>query len=103
MPKLMEQVHRRLRELHYSYRTEQSYSDWIRRFILYHDKTHPAQMGAREVEEFLSHLAVDRKVSASTQNGYDITRFAHESTPQQASRVVRRRARSCSCTRKCWK
>ena len=68
MPKLMEQVHGKLRELHYSYRTEQTYSDWIRRFILFHHKTHPSQMGAKEVEEFLSHLAVDRKVSASTQN-----------------------------------
>ncbi len=68
MPKLMGQAHRKLRELHYSYRTEQPYSDWISRFILYHHKTHPAQMGAKEVEVFLSHLAVDRKVSASTQN-----------------------------------
>ncbi len=67
-PKLLEQVRDRIRAKHYSFRTEESYVGWIRRFILFHHKTHPAQMGAKEVEAFLSHLAVDRKVSASTQN-----------------------------------
>ena len=57
-----------LRTRHYSYRTEQAYLDWARRFILYHNKRHPQEMGAREVEAFLSHLAVDRQVSAFTQN-----------------------------------
>lgn len=75
--KLLEQVRGRIRAKHYSFRTEESYVGWIKRFILFHHKTHPAQMGAKEVEAFLSHLAVDRKVSASTQNGYDITRYAH--------------------------
>ncbi|MBL3618730.1 MAG: phage integrase N-terminal SAM-like domain-containing protein, partial [gamma proteobacterium endosymbiont of Lamellibrachia anaximandri] len=46
----------------------QAYVDWIRRFILYHGKRHPEQMGAREIEAFLSHLAVDRNVATSTQN-----------------------------------
>ena len=52
----------------FSYRTEQGYVGWIRRFILYYDKRHPSEMGATEVEGFLTHLAVDRRVSASTQN-----------------------------------
>ena len=67
-PRLLEQVRDHLRTLHYSYRTEQQYLFWVRRFILFHGKRHPSGMAAPEVEEFLSHLAVDRKVSASTQN-----------------------------------
>jgi integron integrase len=57
-----------LRTRHYSIRTETAYVDWVRRFILFHDKRHPAEMGAVEVAAFLTHLAVDRQVSASTQN-----------------------------------
>jgi site-specific recombinase XerD len=57
-----------LRTLHYSYRTKQQYLQWVRRYILFHQKRHPREMGAPEVEAFLSHLAVVRKVSASTQN-----------------------------------
>jgi integrase len=67
-PRLFEQVRNRLRTLHYSYRTEQQYLGWVRRFVVFHHKRHPAELGAPEVEAFLSHLAVDRKVSASTQN-----------------------------------
>lgn len=67
-PKLLEQVVSRLRVKHYSLRTEKSYVDWIKRFIWFHGKRHPKQMGAPEVEAFLSHLAVDRSVSGSTQN-----------------------------------
>ena len=67
-PKLVDQVRQRIRTLHYSIRTEETYVDWIRRFILFHDKRHPKEMGAAEVEAFLSHLAVARRVSASTQN-----------------------------------
>lgn len=67
-PKLMVQVRERLRFKHYSIRTETCYVDWIRRFILFHSKRHPAEMGATEVQDFLSHLAVVGKVSASTQN-----------------------------------
>jgi integron integrase len=67
-PKLLEQVRDKLRALHYSYRTERQYLDWIRRFILHNEKRHPAQMSAPEVEAFLTHLAVDGNVSASTQN-----------------------------------
>jgi len=66
--RLMDQVRDKLRKLHYSYRTEQAYCDWIKRFIWFHNKRHPRAMGAAEVEAFLSHLATDRGVSASTQN-----------------------------------
>ncbi len=67
-PKLLEQLRIHLRTRHYSIRTEQTYIDWARRFILFHNKRHPRDMGAAEVEAFLSHLAVERNVSASTQN-----------------------------------
>lgn len=67
-PKLLDQVRTVLRRKHYSIRTEQSYLRWIRDFILFHHKRHPAEMGPREIETFLSHLAVSRKVAASTQN-----------------------------------
>ena len=66
-PRLMDQVRQKMRVKHYSYRTEQSYCDWIKRFILFHGKRHPRELAALEVEAFLSHLATDRGVSASTQ------------------------------------
>ncbi|MCW8924053.1 MAG: integron integrase, partial [Gammaproteobacteria bacterium] len=58
----------RCRVKHYSIRTEQRYCDWIRRFILFHGKRHPSEMGKLEIEAFLSDLAVTRQVAASTQN-----------------------------------
>ena len=67
-PKLLDQVRDKIRTKHYSIRTEAAYTDWIKRFILFHDKRHPSKMGGAEVEAFLSHLAVKGKVSASTQN-----------------------------------
>jgi integron integrase len=67
-PKLLDQVRDRIRVKHYSIRTEAQYVQWIKRFILFHGKRHPTEMGAAEVEAFLSHLAVEGKVSASTQN-----------------------------------
>ncbi len=67
-PRLLDQVRSATRRLHYSPRTERAYVQWIRRFILHHDKRHPAQMGAPEVVAFLSDLAVRGRVSASTQN-----------------------------------
>ncbi len=67
-PRLLNQVRDKIRLKHYSIRTEQAYTDWVRRFILFHQKRHPAEMGAVEVEQFLTHLAVAGKVSASTQN-----------------------------------
>jgi len=67
-PRLLDQVAAKARMLHYSIRTEQAYIDWIRRFILFHNKKHPREMGAPEIEAFLSHLASERNVTASTQN-----------------------------------
>jgi len=67
-PKLLSRVRQTVRTLHYSRRTEQAYVQWIKRFIFHHGVRHPAEMGAAEVRGFLSHLAVNRHVSASTQN-----------------------------------
>lgn len=67
-PKLLDQVRGKIRLKHYSIRTEQAYVDWIKRFILHFDKQHPKDLGAAQVEQFLTHLAVVGKVSASTQN-----------------------------------
>lgn len=66
-PKLLDQVAAKMRLLHYSKRTEEAYVDWIKRFILFHGKRHPREMGGAEVEQFLTHLAVERHVAASTQ------------------------------------
>jgi integron integrase len=68
VPKLLEQARDQLRTRHYSYRTEQTYLHWIKQFILFHDKRHPALLGSDEIGNFLTHLAVKRTVSASTQN-----------------------------------
>ena len=67
-PKLLEQVRAVARARHLSYRTEDVYHNFIKRYILFHDKRHPNEMGAQEITEFLTHLAVNDKVSASTQN-----------------------------------
>lgn len=67
-PKLLDQVRGRIRVKHYSIRTETQYVQWIKRFILFHGKRHPNEMGALEVEAFLTHLAVAGHVSSSTQN-----------------------------------
>ena len=67
-PRLLDLVHGVLRRKHYSIRTEQCYVDWIRRFILFHGKRHPVQMGKPEVIAFMTHLALQHDVAASTQN-----------------------------------
>jgi len=67
-PRLLDRVRAALRTRHYSPRTEEAYVAWIRRYILFHDKRHPAEMGAPEISRFLSALAVEEKVAASTQN-----------------------------------
>jgi hypothetical protein len=79
-PKLLDLVRQTIRLKHYSMRTERAYVDWIKRFMLFHDKRHPASMGAPEVHAFLSHPAVEQQVAAST-NG-------------------KRSAPSCCCTAK---
>src|SRR5207245_4394539 len=67
-PKLLDRVRWHLRVRHYSIRTEKAYVDCIRRYILYHRKRHPNQRGEKEITEFLTHLAVEKHVAASTQN-----------------------------------
>ena len=66
-PRLLDAVRAAVRLRHYSYRTEKAYVDWIRRFILFHRRRHPRQMGGDEVRDFLSHLANARQVSPATQ------------------------------------
>jgi hypothetical protein len=66
--KLLDQVRDAIRVRHYSIRTEHAYVDWITRYILFYDKRHPGEMGAAEINRFLSHLASDLNVAASTQN-----------------------------------
>lgn len=67
-PKLLDQVRHAIRTRHYSYMTEKAYVGWIKRFIFFHEKRHPAEMSEPEIAQFLSSLATDSKVSASTQN-----------------------------------
>lgn len=67
-PKLLEQVRQRVRRLDYSHRTQKTYIHWIRRYIIFHGRRHPAEMGGAEIEAFLSNLANEGNVAASTQN-----------------------------------
>ncbi|MEA3440146.1 MAG: integron integrase [Chloroflexota bacterium] len=67
-PKLLDQVRHAIQRKNYAMRTEETYTQWIKRFILYHNKRHPKDMAAQEIEDFLTYLAVEQKVSASTQN-----------------------------------
>jgi integron integrase len=66
--KLLDQVREVMRFRHYAIRTEETYIQWIRQFIFFHNKRHPKEMGAPEIRAFLTHLAVRRQVAASTQN-----------------------------------
>lgn len=66
--KLLDVVREKMRTRHMAYRTEQTYLQWIRRYIAFHKRRHPRELGGPEVEQFLTYLAVDRKVSASTQS-----------------------------------
>jgi integron integrase len=66
--KLLDQVSEALRTKHYAYRTEETYVDWIKRYILFHKKRHPKDMDASEIREFIAYLATERKVATSTQN-----------------------------------
>lgn len=67
-PKLLDQMRQAIRLRNYSYETEKSYVQWVKRYILFHSKRHPNEMGRAEVEQFLAHLAVKENVAASTQN-----------------------------------
>jgi hypothetical protein len=66
--KLLDQVTDDLRVKHYSYRPKQTYVDWVRRYILFHNKHHPREMGGTEVQVFITYLATERNLSASSQN-----------------------------------
>jgi len=67
-PKLLDQVRDAIRTKHYSHRTEEAYLQWVKRFIFFHNKRHPTEMGELEINQFLSHLAVKGNVASSTQN-----------------------------------
>ncbi len=67
-PKLLDQVRNLIRVKHYSIRTEEAYLKWIKRYILFHHKKHPRDMGEKEISRYLTHLAVNRNVAAATQN-----------------------------------
>jgi len=67
-PKLLDQLKNAIRTKHYSSKTEEAYCGWVKRFILFHDKEHPENMGAEEIREFINYLSVNKKVSGSTQN-----------------------------------
>ena len=68
MSKLLDNVRDVMRVRHYSYQTEKIYVYWIKQYIFFHNVTHPKEMGAEQVEAFLTHLAVEKTVAASTQN-----------------------------------
>ncbi len=94
--KLLDQVRDAIRLKHYSHRTEEAYLNWIKRYILFHDKRHPKDMGAAEVEAFLTHLAVKENVAASTQNqALSAILFLYREVLQQplAERIEAMRAR----------
>ena len=67
LPQLLQQVRDVIRVKHYSIRTEQAYLNWIKKFIRFHNKQHPANLAENEITAFLNHLAVQKKVAASTQ------------------------------------
>ena len=85
-PRLLDRVRAAARVRHLSQRTERAYSDWIRRYILFHRKRHPEEMGADEIRQFLSHLAVASGISASTQNVALCLRGA-EAPPKKGPRL----------------
>ena len=67
-PKLLDQVRSLLRKKHYSRRTEESYTSWIKRFVHFHGLRHTREIGRSEIEQFLTHLAVEQQVASATQN-----------------------------------
>ncbi len=67
-PRFPDLVSQKIQTLHYSRRTEKTYIGWIKRFILFHGKRHPVKMGEKEINRFLSYLAIKKQVTASTQN-----------------------------------
>ncbi len=68
MSKLLDSVSKEIRKKNYSLRTDKTYRKWIKEFILFNNKKHPANLGAEEIQKYLSHLAVDRDLSPSSQH-----------------------------------
>ena len=66
-PNLLDEVRNVIRVKHYSIRTEEAYVQWVKRFVLFHNKRHPKYMGEKEISAFLTYLAVEKKVASSTQ------------------------------------
>src|SRR5207344_1432650 len=89
-PKLLDRVRIAIRVRHYSRRTEQAYVDWIRRFIVFHRKTHPSEMGAAEIAAFLSWLAVRRQVSVDAEPGAECAAVSLPSCVGKGRRIDRR-------------
>lgn len=88
-PRLLDQVRDALRRRHYSYRTEKTYLHWVRRFIYFHNKRHPRDMAEPEVARFLTYLAVERQVSASTQNqAFNAILFLYKQVLEREIRLI---------------
>jgi len=86
-PRLLERVHEAIRARHYSPRTAKAYVGWIRRFILFHGRRHPATMGSEQITQYLTHLAVEGKVSPSTQTqALSAILFLYRSSSSRTSR-----------------
>lgn len=87
----MDQIREVMRFHHYAYRTEQTYVDWIVRFVKFHGTIHPRELGRADVEKFLSHLAVNEHVAAATQNQAVIPRndvWGAQARPRRPARSV---------------
>lgn len=94
-PKLLDQVRQAIRVRHYSDRTETAYVHWIKRFIFFHDKRHPLEMAEPEIARFLSNLATQGRVSASTHNqAFNALLFLYDGVLNKKSGTYRRRG-SC--------
>ena len=89
-PRLLEQVHDAIRRLHYSRRTEETYVHWIKRFVYWSGRRHPASLGESEVTAFLSHLATERNVAAATQNQALAALVSLQASPREGTGLVRR-------------
>jgi integron integrase len=99
-PKLLDQVRQAVRVRHYSLRTEHAYAQWVKRFVLFHGKRHPKEMGEKEVSEFLTHLAVHQQVSASTQNqAFSALLFLYREVLNQELKLVDNVVRAKRVTR----
>lgn len=94
--KLLDQVRQAIRVKHYSIRTEEAYVNWIKRYILFHNKRHPQEMGVSEIEAFLTHLAVQQNVATSTQNqALSALLFLYRRVGQTFQSAARTRSKAC--------